>query len=341
MAVSKSFPGESSINPKRNSKHSVFLTRVLPAPVMTALQAAFSLRYHRPDGPISREALLRGVRSAEGLVCLLTDSIDAEVIAAAPHLKIIASYAVGFNNIDWVAASARGIAVTNTPGVLTETTADLAWALMLAVARRLPESERYLRNGAKRRWTGWAPTQYVGSDVYGKTLGIVGMGRIGQAVARRASGFAMRVVYFSRHRLAPEDEARMGIRLLPLPRLLRTSDYVTLHLPLTPKSHHLIDAQALLLMKPTAFLINTSRGPIVDEQALIAALAGKQLAGAGLDVYEREPVIPTQLAKMEQVVLLPHIGSASVSTRIRMGQMVMANLTAVFSGKKPPNGVSG
>lgn len=319
------------------SKHTIFLTRRLPEPVMAALEATFSLRYHRADRPIERGALIRGVRSAEGLICMLSDPIDAAVIAAAPRLRIIANYAVGFNNIDLSAASARGIAVTNTPGVLTEGTADLTWALMLAVARRLPESERYLRNGA---WTGWAPTQYVGSDVHGKTLGIVGMGRIGQAVARRASGFGMRVVYYSRRPLPPEEEARLGVRFLTLSRCLRTSDYLTLHLPLTPASHHLIDARALASMKPTAFLINTSRGPIVDERALITALEAGRLAGAGLDVYEREPHVPARLRKMRQVVLLPHIGSASTETRLRMGQRVIANLTALFAGRTPPHRVN-
>lgn len=312
----------------------VFLTRALPDPVMKEIRRRFRLRFNRDDRPLSQKEILLGVREADGLISMLNDRIDGEIINAAPRLRIIANYAVGYNNIDLNAARERGIFVTNTPGVLTETTADLTWALILAAARRLPEGERLARSG---KWSGWAPTQLLGSDVFGKTLGIIGMGRIGQTVARRAVGFEMRVVYLSRHRLPIKEEKRLQISFLPLPDLLKESDFVSLHLPLTKESHHLIDRKALRLMKPTAFLINTARGPIVDEKALIDALHRKKIAGAGLDVFEEEPTLPRALRERKEAVLLPHLGSASLETRIRMGRIVLENLVAAFAGKKPPN----
>lgn len=315
----------------------VFLTRALPDPVMKEIRRHFRLRYNREDRPLSKEEILRGLRNAEGLISMLSDPIDREIIHAASRLRIVANYAVGYNNIDLIAARERGIFVTNTPGVLTETTADLTWALILAVARRLPEGERLARSG---KWTGWAPTQLLGGDVFGKTLGIIGMGRIGQAVARRAIGFEMRVVYHSRHRLPVRDEKRLRLFFLPLPDLLKESDFVSLHLPLTKESRHLIDRKALRRMKPTAFLINTARGPIIDEKALIDALHRKKIAGAGLDVFEEEPSLPRALRERKETVLLPHLGSASLETRIRMGQIVLENLVAALTGKKPPNMVN-
>lgn len=315
----------------------IFLTRALPDPVMKEIRRRFRFRFHRNDRPLSKEEILHGVREAEGLISMLSDRIDGEIINAAPRLRIIANYAVGYNNIDLSAAKERGIFVTNTPGVLTETTADLTWALILAAARRLPEGERLARSG---KWTGWAPTQLLGGDVFGKTLGIIGMGRIGQAVARRAIGFEMRVVYYSRRRLAARDEKRLRLSFLPLPELLKGSDFVSLHLPLTKESHHLIDRKALGLMKSTAFLINTARGPIVDEKALIDALRKKKIAGAGLDVFEEEPALPRPLRERKEAVLLPHLGSASLETRIRMGRIVLENLVAALAGKKPPNMVN-
>lgn len=301
---------------------------------MAELRGKFELRVNRHDRPLTKAQILRGVKEAEGLIAMLSDVIDREVIQAAPRLKIIANYAVGFNNVDCVAASERGIWVTNTPGVLTETTADLTFGLILSVARRLAESEGAVRSGT---WTGWSPTQFVGTDVYGKTLGIIGMGRIGQAVARRARGFSMRIIYYNRHPLSADDEKRFSARFSPLSDLLSEADFVSIHLPLTDESHHLIDEKAFDLMKPTTFLINTSRGAIVDEKAFIRALYQKKIAGAGLDVYEVEPLIPRRLMKMKQVVLLSHIGSASTETRVRMGMMVMENLMAAFAGKRPPN----
>lgn len=312
----------------------VFLTRTLPDPIMRELRRRFRLRFNREDRPLSKAEILRGVRKADGLISMLSDSIDREIIEAAPDLRVIANYAVGYNNIDLNAARERGMIVTNTPGVLTETTADLTWALILSVARRIPEAEQFARSG---KWTGWAPTQLLGGDVFGKTLGIVGLGRIGQAVARRAAGFEMRVVYTSRRRLPIREEKRFRASFLPLSDLLRESDIVSLHLPLTLESRHLIDRKALRRMKPTAFLINTARGPIIDEEALIEALRNKQIAGAGLDVFENEPAIPRELRAIKEAVLLPHVGSASLETRIRMGRIVLENIVAVLTGKKPPN----
>lgn len=315
----------------------IFLTRALPDSIMREIRRDFRLRFNREDRPLSKEEILRGIRKADGLISMLSDKIDREIIAAAPRLRIIANYAVGYNNIDLGAARERGIFVTNTPGVLTETTADLTWALILAAARRLPEGERLARSG---KWTGWAPTQLLGGDVFGKTLGIIGMGRIGQSVARRAIGFEMRVVYHSRRRLSLREEKRLRLSFLPLPDLLKESDVVSLHLPLTEESHHLIDRKAFQRMKPTAFLINTARGPIVDEKALIEALRKKKIRGAGLDVFEEEPTIPPALRERKEVVLLPHLGSASLETRIRMGRIVLDNLVAALNGKKPPNMVN-
>jgi glyoxylate reductase len=315
----------------------IFSTRVLPPPVMIELKRRFRLEWNHRDRPLSRRELLLGVRTAEGLIAMLSDPIDAAVMVAAPNLRIIANYAVGYNNIDVPAASRRGIDVTNTPGVLTEATADLTWALILAAARRLPEGEALARSG---RWTGWAPTQLVGGEIFGKTIGIVGMGRIGQAVARRAQGFAMDIIYYSRNRLPLIKEVVLGARYRPLKMLLQEADVVTLHLPLTEESHHLIDGSALRLMKPTAYLINTARGPVVVQAALVTALTQKRIAGAGLDVYEDEPRVPSGLRRLRNVVLLPHLGSAARETRIRMGMMVIDNLAAKFSGRQPPNKVN-
>jgi len=313
------------------------LTRALPPPVMIVMKQRFRLEWNRRDRPISRRELQLGVRNAEGLIAMLSDPIDSAVMAAAPKLQIIANYAVGYNNIDVAAANLRGIDVTNTPGVLTEATADLTWALILAAARRLPEGETLVRSG---RWTGWAPTQLVGGDIYGKTIGIIGMGRIGQAVARRAQGFAMDILYYSRNRLPLIKEIVLGARYRPLKMLLQEADVVTLHLPLTQESHYLIDRAALRVMKPTAYLINTARGPVVEQAALLTALKQKRIAGAGLDVYEDEPRVPSGLRRLRNVVLLPHLGSAARETRVRMGMMVIDNLAARFSGRQPPNKVN-
>lgn len=315
----------------------IFLTRTLPEAVMDKLIKRFDVHVQGSDRPITRAQLLRGLRSADGLISMLSDPIDRSAIEAAPRLKIIANYAVGYNNVDLKAAAERNILVTNTPGVLTETTADLAWSLLMAVARRIPEADQLVRSGT---WRGWAPTELLGSDIFGKTLGIVGMGRIGQAMARRAEGFSMKVVYTQRHRLSLREEKKRHVSYLSLARLLRTSDYVSLHLPLTEASFHLIDGKALGRMKTSAFLINTARGPIVDERALMLALREKRIAGAGLDVFEAEPRLTPRLTQIKNLVMAPHIGSASTETRIQMGLIVLENLKACFSGRVPPNMVN-
>ncbi len=310
----------------------LYLSRLLPEPVMVVIHKRFRLTAVPAVAPPSRQALLDGLREAEAAICTLTEVIDDAVLSHAPQLKILANYAVGYNNIDLDAARARGIIVTNTPDVLTDTTADLTWALILATARRVVEGDRVVRG---LRWTGWAPTQMLGVDVWGKTLGVIGMGRIGQAVARRAAGFHMRVLYNSRHPVEgnPQWEFR------PLHDVLTESDFITVHVPLTPDTHHLLGQQAFACMKPTAFLINTSRGPVVDEAALVEALHAGRLAGAGLDVYEREPEIHPGLRKLPNVVLLPHLGSATLDTRIRMGMICVENVQAVLEGRPAPNRV--
>ncbi len=266
---------------------------------------------------------------------LLTERIDGEVMdQAGPRLKIIANYAVGFNNIDIPAATARKIAVTNTPGVLTDTTADLTMALLLAVARRIVESDIYTRAG---RYANWAPLLFVGTDVHHKTLGLIGFGRIGMAVARRALGFDMRILYHDEGPVVPEMAKQVNVRRVDRETLLKESDFISLHVPLTPETHHLMGPKEFSLMKPTAFIINTSRGEVIDEQALVEALEKKKIAGAALDVYEKEPEITSPLKEMLNVILLPHIGSASMETRTKMGLMAAENLLAYFKGQRPPN----
>ena len=283
---------------------------------------------------MTRAELFEFIGDKDGLLCLLTDKIDRKFFEAASKLRAIANYAVGFNNIDVTEATKRGIPVTNTPGVLTETTADLAWALLMDVARRVSEGDRYTRAG---RFKGWGPMLLMGGDVYGKTLGIIGMGRIGQAVAKRASGFDMTVVYSDVDSLPPDREKELNANRTDLETLLRESDFVTIHTPLTKETHHLIGDKQFSLMKPSAYLINTARGPVIDEEALAEALSKKKIAGAGMDVFEHEPKIEPELFNMDNVVLLPHIGSASVETRSRMAVMAAENLVAGLRGEKPPN----
>lgn len=316
------------------SKPVIFATRLLPEAVMLKLQEVFDLRLHPKDLPLSKAEILTGVREAEGLIAMLSDVIDGEILSAAPKLKIVSNYAVGYNNIDLEAAKVHNIAVSNTPGVLTETTADLSFALLMAVARRIPEADQWVKSG---QWSGWAPTEMMGLDIYGQRLGLIGMGRIAQAVARRAAGFGMDLVYFSRRQLSATREDDLGLTYLPLSEVLTTSDYVSLHVPLNESTHHLIDQQALHRMKNTAFLINTARGAVVDEAALCAALASKQIAGAGLDVFEAEPVVSSALMSLKNVVCLPHIGSASLRTRETMGLMVLENLKSAIAGQDIPN----
>ncbi|MGC9327225.1 MAG: 2-hydroxyacid dehydrogenase [Candidatus Hinthialibacter sp.] len=314
----------------------IFITRMLPQPVFDRLdEAGIDYDVYPKDEIIPRDVLLKEVQDREGLLCILTDAIDKEVFDRAHRLKIIANYAVGYNNIDIAEASRRGIAVANTPGVLTDATADLAWTLLLAAARRAVESDAYLRAG---KFQGWGPMLLLGRDVTGATLGIVGLGRIGKAFAQRAAAFQMKILYASRELDEEFESAYPGdIRRVELDELLANSDFVSLHVPLTPETVHLIGEQELRRMQPHAILINTSRGPVVDEAALVRALQEKWIWGAGLDVYENEPQVHPGLIALPNTVLLPHLGSATTKTRTRMGLMAVENLIAFFEGKRPPN----
>ncbi len=311
-------------------KPKLFLTRQLPEKAMQRLHETFDLKVNPEDRALGKAEIIAGIKDAEALICLLTDTIDREVISSAENLKVISCYSVGFNNIDLEAASEFGIAVCNTAGVLTESTADLTWALIMATCRRISESERYLREG---KFKAWEPLLMVGQDVHGKTLGILGMGRIGQAVAKRAIGFDMRIIY---HNGGLEvGSLPFDAQEVNLETLLRESDILSLHTPLTPETRHLIGRAQLALMKPTSVLINTARGAIVDEAELIKALQEKRIFGAGFDVYEQEPYLPPELLALENVVLLPHIGSASIETRTNMGLMAAENALAVLEGRTP------
>jgi lactate dehydrogenase-like 2-hydroxyacid dehydrogenase len=283
--------------------------------------------------PPPKEVILKEVAECEGLLCLLTDPIDAEVVGAGRHLRVISQMAVGVDNIDLEAATARGIPVGHTPGVLTEATADLTFALLLAAARRIPEGIEYVRQG---RWRTWEPMVLLGREVWGKTLGIVGLGRIGTAVARRARGFAMRVLYHSRSR-KPDLEAELGVEYTPLDDLLAQADFVSLHCPLTPETHHLIDEEALRRMKPTAILINAARGPVVDTDALLRALREGWIEAAGLDVTDPEPLPADHpLLDLPNCIVIPHLGSATVAARERMATMAAENLLAGLRGERLP-----
>lgn len=316
------------------NKPKVFLTRELPSAVMERLEEVTELTFNPEDRVLSKDEIVEGVKGKDALLCLLTDSIDKEVLSANPDLKIVANYAVGYNNIDVQAAAEMGIPVSNTPGVLTETSADLAFALIMAVSRRVVEADVYLRTG---QWDGWGPLQFLGPDVHGATLGIVGLGRIGKAVAQRAKGFGMRVIYWNRTRLSREEEEKEGWIYLSLEELLKTADFVSLHVAYSSDTHHLIGPEELRLMKPEAVLINTARGAVVNEKALVEALKEGQIWGAGLDVFENEPAVERELLTMKNVVLLPHLGSASVATRTKMGMMTIENILAAWKGDPIPN----
>jgi glyoxylate reductase len=284
------------------------------------------------DRPWSEVELREAVRDRDAVLCLLTDRIGAKVFDAAKDCRLFANLAVGFNNIDIAEATRRGILITNTPGILTEATADLAWALILGIARRVVEGDAEMRSG---RYAGWGPNYMLGGDVTGATLGLVGPGRIATATARRAAGFRMRLIYHGR-RASPELEA-LGATFRTLDDLLRESDFVSLHVPLNADTKHLINARALGLMKPTAYLINTSRGPVVEESALVDALRAGRIAGAGLDVYENEPKMAEGLASCPNTLLLPHLGSATIATRAAMSRMAAENVIAFLQGERPPN----
>ncbi len=312
----------------------VYITNRMPESMIERIAQRHDVAGQFTDQPIPREKLLAEAADCDGLWCTIADTIDRAFLERASRLKIVANYGVGFNHIDVAAATQRGILVTHTPGVLTDATADVAMALILAAGRRVVEGDRMVR---EKRFEHWSPFGFLGRMISGGTLGIVGLGRIGRAVARRAAGFDMRVLYHGRKRLSAQEERTLGVVYADLDSLLAQSDYVSLHVPLTPLTHHLIGAGQLARMKPTAFLINTARGQVVDEAALVEALRRRAIAGAGLDVYENEPELAPGLSELDNVVLLPHVGSATVETRERMAGMVAENLLAGLEGRLPPN----
>ena len=316
----------------------IFVTRRTPQVAIDLLSEAFgsgSVDVYQEDRVIPRAELLLRVRGVDAILAILTETIDAELLdAAGPQLRIVANMAVGYDNIRVADATGRGIPITNTPGVLTETTADLTWALLLATARRVGESERFLRSGA---WSSWSPTHMLGLDVHGKTLGIFGLGRIGSAVARRARAFNMDVIYNGRSRATPEEEAKLNVRWVEFPELLAQSDILSLHCPLTPETRHSFSTAQFTAMKPTAIFINTTRGPVVDEAALVEALKQREIWGAGLDVFEQEPKVHPGLLDCDHTVLLPHIGSATEETRGKMATIAAENIIARLNGETPPN----
>jgi glyoxylate reductase len=303
----------------------IFVTRKLPSSVIAKLERVGHVEVYAGEGAIPAEELRTRVSDAHALVTMLTEQVDAALLDAAPNLKVVANVAVGYNNIDVAAARARGVVVTNTPDVLTEAVADFTWALILAITRRLSEGERVVRRGA---WKGWAFDYMLGTELRGKQLGLVGLGRISRAVAARAGVFGMRVAFSSR-----SDQTLEGASRLTLDALLNTSDVVSLHVPLTPDTRHLIDQRALARMKRSAYLINTARGPVVDEAALAWALQQHLIAGAALDVYEHEPAIHADLLPLENVLLVPHLGSGTVETRTAMADLAVENVVAVLSGR--------
>jgi len=315
-------------------KPAVLVTRKLFPEVLAYLEEHTRVEGGRRSSGLTHDEIQEKIRDKDGLLCLLVDRIDREVLAAARRLRVIANCAVGFDNIDVGLAREKGILVTNTPGVLTEATADLTWALILAVARRIPQADRFTR---ERRFTGWELDLFLGQELGGRRLGIIGLGRIGKAVAERARAFRMDVVYCDPHRLTPNEERSLGVSFLALDGLLATSDIVTIHASLNPQTHHLLSAEKLRLMKKTAILVNVARGPIVDESALAKALAKGEIWGAGLDVYEREPEVEKCLLGLKNVVLLPHIGSATRETRLRMAMTAARNLVQGLRGERPDN----
>ncbi|HIH98003.1 MAG TPA: D-glycerate dehydrogenase [Thermoplasmata archaeon] len=314
-------------------KWKVFVTRKIPQRALDWLGKKCELEVYSGAEPISKKEIMAGVRGKDGLLCLLTDPIDEEVMDAEPKLRAIANYAVGYDNIDLKAATKRGIVVSNTPEVLTDTTAELAWALLFSVARRIAEGDKLCRAG---KYKGWAPMLMLGTDLKGKTLGVVGAGRIGTALTLKSRGFEMKILYTDKTK-NEALEKELGAKKVGLDELLKDSDFVSLHVPLTGETTHLIGLRELRLMKPGSILVNTSRGPIIDEKVLAIALRERWIRGAGIDVYENEPAIEPELLKLDNVVLLPHLGSATEETRTRMGLIAAKDLVATLEGKKPAN----
>jgi glyoxylate reductase len=311
----------------------VFVTRMIPQPGLDALAKECSVEVNPDDKVLRKEEIIKGIKGKDGLLCLLTDPIDSEVINAEPRLKMIASYAVGYDNIDVAAATKKRIPVSNTPGVLTETTAELAWALLFSVGRRIVEADTFTRAG---QFKGWAPMLMLGQDVSHKTLGVIGTGRIGTAFALKSKGFHMKVLYTDEQKNI-ELEQQLGARRVPLQTLLKESDFISIHVPLTKETFHLIDEKELRLMKNSAVLINTARGPIINEKALVKALKERWIFGAGLDVYEKEPQLAEGLKGLGNVVLQPHTGSGTIETRTKMALMAAENMIIGLKGGVPPN----
>ena len=315
----------------------VLITHKLADEAVDVARQSCDVHFTPLDHPLDAAALRQAVAGMDGLISVVTDTIDRALLEAGPGLKVVANVAAGYDNVDVPAATRHGVVVTNTPGVVTESTADLTWGLLFAIGRRVPEADRYVRAG---KWKEWRLMVLLGHDVHGSTLGIIGMGGIGQAVARRAAGFGMTILYHNRRRLPQDLETQLGATWVELDELLRKADFVSVHTPLNAATRHLIGERELRLMKPTSYLINTSRGPVVDEEAVTRALQDRWIAGAGLDVFEREPDVPQALKDLENVVLLPHIGSASVASRTRMAVMAAQSAVAVVHGRRPPHVVN-
>ena len=312
----------------------VLLAREIPGPAMERLKGEVDLDCVPEGTKLTKKDLMARIKDKDGFISMLDNPIDGEVLNAATNLKVISNYAVGFNNIDVKTATSKGIVVTNTPGVLTNATADLAWALMMSTSRRILEGDKYLRAG---KFDGWAPKLMLGYDFTGKTLGIIGMGRIGSAVAKRASGFEMHVIYHNRHRLSEQEEKDLGVEYVSLDDIITKSDFISIHAPLTDETRHMLGEKQFKSMKKNCILVNAARGPIIDESALVKALKEGWIAGAGLDVYEDEPKVTEELLSMDNVVLEPHIGSATYETRAKMSDMVVDDCLAVLKGNKPAN----
>ncbi len=317
-----------------NRKPRVLVTREVFDETLEYLRQHCEVLDNQGDLPYAPEALGRALAACDGLMCSLTDRVDAALLAAAPGLKAVANIAVGYNNIDVPACTACGVMATNTPGVLDDSTADLAWTLMLGAARRITEVERRVRTG---EWTGWRLKQWLGVDVHHATLGIIGMGRIGQAIARRAAGFDMKVIYHNRKPITPELERKANAAYVSFNELLTQSDFIVLQVPYSPATHHLIGAAQLAKMKPSAILINSTRGGVVDDAALVVALKNGTIRGAGLDVYENEPKLNPEFLLLDNVVLAPHVGSSTEATRKAMAMLAAKNLVAALNGETPPN----
>ena len=311
-------------------RKSIFVSNVLPQEALRLIPSEISVEFNDSDQPLPKTELIRRLEGKDGLICHIISTVDEEVFAAVPGLKVVSNVAVGFNNIDVAAARRHGIVVTNTPDVLTETTADFAWALLMAAARRVVEADQFARSG---QWTRWQWDLLWGNDVHGKTLGVIGFGRIGRAVARRALGFGMRVLYHDAVRADAATERELKAAYAELEMLLRESDFVSLHTLFIPETRHLINEGNLRRMKKTAILVNAARGPIVDEAALVKALTENWIAGAGLDVFEEEPKIHPGLLPLKNVTLAPHIASASLDTRLAMATLAVRNCLAVLDGK--------